>query len=110
MAETNLETLRGRRAQATILHAKAEEFDFTLGTVIYMFHPFGPKTLSAVLSRLHQGITENPRQVRIVYVDPVHQRIVAQTGWLEMYDRWPARRRLSTEIMHAVSFWRLREG
>jgi len=108
MARTNLASLRSRRAQATILNAKAEDFAFASGTVIYMFHPFGPKTLSAVLSRLRQGTTDNPRQVRIVYVNPVHERVLGQTDWLEMYDRWPARRRLWTEIMHAVSFWKLR--
>ena len=108
LADKNLQLLRGKRSPATILRAKAEEFPYSSGTVIYMFHPFGPNTLAAVLSGLHRALNLNPRQVRIVYVNPVHESVLAQTEWLEMYDRWPSRRRFSTEIMHAVSFWRLR--
>jgi precorrin-6B methylase 2 len=109
LAENNLKLLRGRLAAATIVHGKAEEFEYTSGTVIYMFHPFGPKTMFAVLSRVERGLRLNPREVRIVYVNPVHEQVLAATEWLEMYDRWPAQRRLRTEIMHPVSFWRLRD-
>jgi precorrin-6B methylase 2 len=109
-AERNLRHLRGRRAPARILHGKAEEFDYSTGTAIYMFHPFGPQTLSAVLSRLEQGVRQNPRDVRIVYVNPVHESVLQTTEWLEAFDRWPAERRLWTEITHPVSFWRLRSG
>lgn len=110
MAERNLRVLHGKRAPVTILRTKAEEFEYKTGTVIYMFHPFGPKTLSAVLSRLQRGLQLNPREVRIVYVNPVHEKVLAATEWLEMYDRWPAQRRLRTEIMHPVSFWRWRDS
>jgi hypothetical protein len=110
IAERNLRVLRGKRAPVTILQTKAEEFEYQTGTVIYMFHPFGPKTLSAVLSRVERGLQLNPREVRIVYVNPVHEQVLAATEWLEMYDRWPAQRRLRTEIMQPVSFWRLRDS
>ena len=73
-----------------------------------MFHPFGPQTLSAVLSRLEQGLQTNPRHLRIVYVNPVHESVLKETEWLEPYDRWPAERRWWTEITHPVSFWKLR--
>jgi len=107
-AERNLRSLRGKLAPARILRGKAEEFDYSLGTVFYMFHPFGPQTLSAVLSLLAQGLQQKPRNVRIVYVNPVHESVLQKTAWLEQYDRWPSHRRLWTEIMHPVSFWKLR--
>jgi len=109
-AERNLRNLRGRRARARIQRGRAEEFDYSTGTVIYMFHPLGPRTLSAVLSRLELGLLRNPREIRIVYVNPVHESVLRETEWLEPYDRWPSHRRLWTEIMHPVSLWRLRDG
>jgi precorrin-6B methylase 2 len=107
-AERNLRNLRGRRAKALILRGKAEEFDYSQGTIIYMFHPFGPQTLSAVLSRLAEGLLKNRRDVRLVYVNPVHESVLRETEWLERYDHWPAERRLWTDIMHPVSFWKSR--
>lgn len=109
-AEKNLQHLRGRRAEARILRCKAEAFDYSTGTAIYMFHPFGPQTLSAVLSRIEQGLRNNPRDLRIIYVNPVHESVLQETDWLQPYDRWPAERRLWTTITHPVSFWKLRDG
>jgi precorrin-6B methylase 2 len=109
-AENNLMLLRGKRARARILQGRAEEFEYTKGTVIYMFHPFGPKTLAAVLSQLDKGLRLNPRDIRIVYLNPVHEHILQETKWLELYDRWAAVRFLQAEIIHPVSFWRLRDG
>jgi Histone methylation protein DOT1 len=107
-AEKNLTKLRRKRAHTRILHCKAEEFEYTTGTVIYMFHSFGPKTLAAVLSRLDNGLRLNPRAVKIVYVNPVHEYVLKETKWLELYDRWPSSRYLRSEVMHPVTFWRLR--
>lgn len=110
IAEKNLLRLRGKRTQARILHGRAEEFEYTKGTVIYMFHPFGPNTLTAVLSQIDKGLRANPRTIRIVYVNPVHEYVLKEAKWLELYDRWPAVRLLQDEIMHPVSFWRPRDG
>jgi predicted RNA methylase len=107
-AEKNLRILRGDRAPTKILHCKAEEFEYIKGTVIYMFHPFGPRTLTAVLSRLDTGLRLNPRKVRIVYVNPVHEYVLKETNWLELYEHWPCPRGLWTRVVHPVSFWRLR--
>ena len=110
VAEKNLKRLRGKRAQARILHGKAEEFDYTSGSVIYMFNPFGPKTLATVLSKLEQGLRRNPRCVRVVYVNPVHKYIFNGMDWLELYDQWPASRCLGTEITYPVAFWKSQIG
>jgi predicted RNA methylase len=109
-AEKNIRLLRGRRAPARIIRGRAEEFDYAKGTVIYMYHPFGPKTFAAVLSRVEKGLRLSPRDLKIVYVNPVHEHVLTETKWLEQYDRWPAPRPLGIEMMHPVSFWRLRTG
>jgi cyclopropane fatty-acyl-phospholipid synthase-like methyltransferase len=109
-AEENLKVLRGKLAPARIVHGRAEEFEYTKGTVIYMFHSLGPKALAAFLSQLENGLRMQPRDLRIVYVNPVHEYVLKEAKWLESYDRWPAVRLLRTEIMHPVSFWRWRDG
>lgn len=109
IAEKNLMRLRGKRTQATIFHGKAQEFEYTKATVIYMFHPFGPNTLAAVLSQLDKGLQASPRSLRIVYVNPVHEYVLKEAKWLEPYDQWPAVRLFQAEFLHAVSFWRLRD-
>lgn len=110
VAEKNLSRVRGRLAPARILRGRAEQFDYAAGTVVYMFHPFGPQTLSAVLARVELGLLRNPRDLRVVYVNPVHESVLWETDWLELYDRWPSHRRLWTEVLHPVSFWRLRDN
>ena len=107
VAENNLRILEPRRAKTRIVHCRAEEFDYSTGTVMYMFHPFGQRTLAAVLSQLALGVQLNPRHVRIVYVNPVHEVVLRETKWLQLYDRWPPLRYLRTEIAQAVSFWKL---
>lgn len=109
IAERNVMRLRGKRTQATIFHGKAQEFEYTKATAIYMFHPFGPNTLTAVLSRLEKGLRTNPRNLRIVYVNPVHECVLKEAKWLELYDRWPAVSLMQAEFLHAVSFWRPRD-
>jgi cyclopropane fatty-acyl-phospholipid synthase-like methyltransferase len=107
-AERNLRRMRRKRAPSAIIHGKAEEFDFARGTVFYMFHPFGPNTLKAALHQLSRGVREKPRPVRIVYVNPKHDAVLEETGWLERHAYWPARATGLRPVCYPVSFWRLR--
>lgn len=106
-AERNLNQVLQKQAQATIIHGRAEEFDYTLGTVFYMFHPFGPNTMRAVLTQLRSGLRKRPRFVRIVYVNPKHDGVIEEVNWLERYERWPLQSS-QCALEHPVSFWRVR--
>jgi SAM-dependent methyltransferase len=107
-ADNNLQTMRHRRTKASVIHCKAENFDYSEGTVYYMYHPFGHSTMRAVLERIRTtGKSEQP--LRIVYVNPVHEAVLEDTVWLECYARW--RRSDSVRyagLVHPVSFWRTR--
>lgn len=106
VAEDNLLRMRGRRSVAKIVHLKAEEFDYSMGTVFYMFHPFGPKTLKMVMARIKQGLHQHPRNIRIVYVNPKHDAVLEATDWVERYQQWPAESVSSNLVGYQVSFWR----
>lgn len=110
IAQRNLDLLHGKRAPARIINGRAEDFDCTKATVVYMFHSFGPKTLASVLSHLYEGLQLNRRELKIVYVNPVHENVLRETRWLERYDYWSAPRRLFNKVIHPVSFWRTRSS
>ena len=102
-AQTNLRQMRLKtKARGTIIHGKAEEFDYSRGTVFYMFHPFGPNTLRVVLSRINDSIQNTQREVKIIYVNPKHDLILERESWLGRYEWWPP----SRCIGYPVSFWR----
>jgi len=103
-AQRNAENLRGRCSTITIEHALAQKFDFSKGTVFYMFHPFGPSVLQQVLRKMEAGWNSNQRKIRIVYVNPVHESSLKDCDWLEEYDRWEPKTKGNNE--HTISFWR----
>jgi precorrin-6B methylase 2 len=103
-AEINAEKLRGRCSPVTIKHMLAQDFDYSQGTIFYMFHPFGPNVLHQVLKKMKEGFKVHHRSIRIVYVNPVHEAFLTDCDWLEEYDRWKPNTKGNNE--HSVSFWR----
>jgi SAM-dependent methyltransferase len=85
VARNNLQRIRGRRASAMVIHGKAEDFDYVRGTVFYLYNPFGPNTLKTVVSQIGEGLRQNPRSIRVVYVNPRHDAVLEATAWLERY-------------------------
>jgi predicted RNA methylase len=110
IAQNNVRGMRGKRAPATVIHGKAEDFDYSQGTVFYMFHPFGASTLRSVLTAIHNNIQHGRRFIRIVYVNPRHDSVLEAASWLERYEHWPAAETRSRSVGHAVSFWRCRSA
>lgn len=102
-AKINVAKLRGKRSPVTIWHMLAQEYDYSQGTIFYMFHPFGPNVLYQVLKKLENGFIKNHRNIRIVYVNPVHEIILEECRWLEEVDRWKPGTKGNNE--HVVSFW-----
>jgi hypothetical protein len=106
-AEINGKKLRGRNSPITILHMLAQEFDYSRGTVFYMFHPFGPNVLLQVLEKMQTGFNLRHRCIRIVYVNPVFEELLKKCEWLEEYERWMPNTKGNNE--HVISFWRSRD-
>ena len=103
IAQLNTEKVRGKKSPAKIIHVAAQEFDYRVGTVYYLFNPFGAATLNQVLVSMKQSLQQQPREIRIVYVNPVAEFLLKKSDWLEMHDRWQARDKFG--LMHDVSFW-----
>lgn len=103
IAERNAGRLRRRNSPISIIGIPAQAADYSDGTVFYLFNPFGAATLKRVLEQIHSSLSERPRNVRIVYVRPLHEELLRDCGWLRQTDSWPPCRRLL--LRYFVSFW-----
>lgn len=101
MARVNGERMRGRRSPIVVHNSKAEDFNYSEGTVFILFNPFGPLTLNIVLAKIRRDVHSHP--VRIAYANPAHDDVFAAHSWLQPYERWE-REKLGIE--HSVSFYR----
>lgn len=103
IAEKNAGSMRSPHCPISVLSSDAQEFDFSIGTVYYLFHPFGPETLTGVVNQLLSGLQKNLRTVRIVYVNPVHDHVLRDCPWLVETERWNSGETRSPE--HTVTWW-----
>ena len=82
IAKNNGDRLRGRQAEIQVECCDAAEADYSGGTIYWLFNPFGSLTLQTVVQRLHRSVADQPRLIRLVYVNPVHEDVLNQSGWL----------------------------
>ncbi|MCX6906469.1 MAG: class I SAM-dependent methyltransferase [Verrucomicrobia bacterium] len=76
VAERNAAGLRGRVAPIEVRTENAAETDYGSGTIYFMFNPFGPATLTAVLTRIQESLVKRPRKICVVYYNPLHREVV----------------------------------
>jgi ubiquinone/menaquinone biosynthesis C-methylase UbiE len=101
-AQENARRVKGRRAEVDCQHARAEEFDYSDATVVYLYHPFERPIVDRFLERLAET-RRTDRPLRIVYANAVHDGALEQSGWLSKTEEWSA-----TKIggfPHKISFW-----
>lgn len=80
----------------------AQKFDPSDVTRIYMFHPFGRRTLISVMENLRQSLKSSPRRIRLAYNNPVHADVIDAVGPLRMTDSWERDNGL---LPYGVAFW-----
>lgn len=91
------------------IESPAQHYPHLDTTVLFMFHPFGPGTLSDVLARLDDSLDRRPRHVRVAYMNPVHNDCLHQSRYLHQVDAWPpAYNRWTRSGHYAVTFWESR--
>ncbi len=82
VARANAKRLRGRRAVIDVVTADAADYPFADETLVYLFNPFGPETLRAVLANLRRSLEAKPRRLRLCYYHPKHRDVIQGAGWL----------------------------
>lgn len=81
-ARANAATLRGRQAPIDVICDDVLRVPIDDGTVYCLFNPFGEKTMQAFHEKLKDSVARHPRDVLIVYYNPVHEEIFSGAPWL----------------------------
>ncbi|MEO6185596.1 MAG: class I SAM-dependent methyltransferase [Steroidobacteraceae bacterium] len=112
VARENIARLPGAGGRIQLVHGLAQQFDFDAVTVVFMFNPFGERTVAQVLDLLGESLRRSPRRLRIVYANPVHEAVLQATAWLENTTTWPSDAYPDHTFLPAnprmVSFWEAR--
>lgn len=77
-------------------------------TLLYMFHPFGEQILAEVLekARADRKGAGAQRPLRIAYVNPVYEQVLAQSGWMRRTLEVAAKpQSFSSADHYNTSFW-----
>lgn len=105
-ARKNLGRRDGGNVRAEVIQGRAEDFDYSAGNVFFLFNPFGPSTLNQVLARIEQTLAQ--RSIKIIYVNPVYDSVLATTPWLRRFLDIRPLPFLDPELR--VTFWRSRQA
>jgi len=82
IASQNASRVRGSKSPVEVRVADAADTSYDEGTIYFFFNPFGAETLACVLEQIRESLVLKPRAVRIVYMHPIHEAVLEQTGWL----------------------------
>lgn len=84
VAQENAQRLRFRHAPIVVVREDAALADYSEGTVFALFNPFGAQTVEAVLERICENVSKNPRRVRFMYVNPTARQLFDGADWLHL--------------------------
>lgn len=84
IANANLRKFKFKSTPVDIIHADANNFNPIEGTIIFMFNPFGEKTLQIVLDKIESSLSINPRNIKIIYINSTCNSIMENSEWLEL--------------------------
>lgn len=65
-----------------VIHADAVEYNIEPETnVFFFFNPFNETVMLAVVKNILRSLSQFPREVYVVYINPVHQEIFMSAGF-----------------------------
>ncbi len=71
------------RTPVTIVEGDVSEADLSEGTVYYVAGAsFGEKTLRRILEKIRNSLRAHPRNIRILYLNPVPAHVLDEATWL----------------------------
>lgn len=88
VGQRNAISMRGRRAPIDFQCLSATDYNYDDTTVITLFNPFGSETMHQVLALLEASLARKPRDLRIIYCNPVLSPQLAAKPWLKLYECW----------------------
>jgi SAM-dependent methyltransferase len=85
IAEANRERLRLKHVRFVCIDAAAFA-DLDRFTHVYMFNPFPAAVMEPVLQNLRRSLEQSPRDLTLVYKNPVHHDLVMASGLFPAYE------------------------
>jgi cyclopropane fatty-acyl-phospholipid synthase-like methyltransferase len=67
---------------AEIQCCDAATFNSDEGTLFYMFNPFGSDTVREVIENIQRSLAAHPRQIGVIYNNPVYRNHLDRANWL----------------------------
>jgi hypothetical protein len=106
-AEENRKRSRLADRGVEFICAHALDYQHIDTSVLFMFHPFGGDIMQQVLRGMAEARAgKNARRLRIIYMNPVFDHVLEESGWLERIERvLPPQRWLSTANAYVVTLW-----
>jgi 16S rRNA G966 N2-methylase RsmD len=72
---------RPRCLDIELVHADVLKYELPDDvTVVFLYNPFQGEVFATVIERLVQSVERNPRQLRIIYANPVEEQLLLGTG------------------------------
>jgi Predicted O-methyltransferase len=69
-----------------VIHANAVDYRIEYDTnIFFFFNPFDEVVMLAVVKNIFQSLKENPREVYVVYLNPVHKEIFMSAGFEQIF-------------------------
>lgn len=81
-AEENLINLKVPHVPVDIIQIDSAKYKFSNETIIFMYNPFGSRTIFEILNNIKSSLGENPRNVHIIYNNAKYRDILDSQDWL----------------------------
>ena len=95
IAEQNRLSFRNQNQKCTnIEFVCTDAAEYSLpeeNTVFYLYNPFGKPTLRRVINNIGHSLARHPREIVIVYYNPVNAQVLDSAGFLKSVHRAAAR-------------------
>ena len=89
-AKKNLDVTRQKFPTLTYKIINNDAFYFEIPSsagCIFMFNPFDEIIMSGVINNINSSIHDHPREVYIIYINPLHKKLFTDNGFKEIYHR-----------------------
>lgn len=104
IARNNAKRFLWKRSPITIITCNVEDYNYDRGSKFYMFAPFKDSVLKIVLKKLRLSLKNNPREIKLVYINTTPESSLWNTDFLDLYDEWQVREDILLD--HRVTFWK----
>lgn len=72
----------------SVIGGDAADYSLPTGpTVVFLFNPFGPDTLGAVVANIERSLAASPDPFYLAYYNPVHRRVLDRCPYLHRLAR-----------------------